>query len=563
MARMVWLVLAVALWMVAGADAARAEERLALVIGNKSYVGDGWWPVVPAENDARDMAAALEGLGFTVTRRTNLKREELFSVVQAFGRQVRAMKDGVALVYFSGHGVGLPSSGNYLIPVDVGVRSAEEIERNALSLGFILAQLGEAPNRLNLIILDACRNNPFTAGAGAHYAKGVEGFRPGQPPEGTIVHYAARPGSTARWLEGSTNSLYTGHLKQEITVAGRSLQDALTATEGAVARDATGHGFSQRPWFEGPLSLASQVWLKRGESPPPPPPPPPPREYVQDCPDCPELVKIPTGSFEMGSGEEERKWYVAQGAKEEWAAWEAPRHRVTIGREFLLGRTEVTRGQFAAFVKDSGHATPGGCYRFEGSEWKLDEKRSWRDPGFSQTDQDPVVCVSWEDAQAYVRWLSGKTSKSYRLPSEAEWEYAARAGTTTWRYWGDDKSNTALCGYANGADKAFTAQYVNYSGSDCQDGHVHTAPVASLKANDFKLHDMLGNALEWVDDCFHDSYNGAPSNGTAWTTGECKTRVLRGGSWLYVPWYLRSAIRYGNSPGLRFDNSGFRVARTF
>ncbi len=556
MARLVWLVLAVALWMVAGADAARAEERLALVIGNKGYTREGWMPVIPAEADARDMAAVLRGLGFEVTELVNLDRRRLLSAVQTFGERVKAMKGGgIALVYFSGHGVGLPGNDNYLIPIDVGVRSAAEIERDALSLGFLLRQLGAAPNRLNVVILDACRDDPFTSsGGGVNYAKGVEGFQPTRLPEGTILHSAASPGTRARWIEGRDNSLYTAHFKREIAVPGRSLQEALTATEEAVVAEANQREFVQTPWFEGRLSLASRVWLKPGEQLPPP-------KYVQDCADCPELVKIPAGSFEMGSGEEERKWYVSQGGNEEFVAREAPRHRVTISREFLLGRTEVTRGQFAAFVNDSGYPTTGGC---SGFERKTDEKLSWQDPGFSQTDQDPVVCVSWEDAQAYLRWLSGKTSKSYRLPSEAEWEYAARAGTTTWRYWGDDKNNTAICAYANGFDEtAMTENLPMLDVVNCSDGYAHTAPAAIFKHNNFLLHDMLGNAWELVDDCFHISYTDAPSNGMTWAAERCESRVLRGGSWYYPPRVLRLAIRITMPPGDRSFTSGFRVARTF
>lgn len=266
MARMVWLVLAVALWMVAGADAARAEERLALVIGNKNYTRDGWMPVIPAENDARDMAVALRGLGFEVVEHTNLDRVRLLSAVQDFGKRVKAMKGGsIVVVYFSGHGVGLPGNDNYLIPVDVGVRSAAEIERDALSLGFLLRQLGEAPNRLNVVVLDACRNDPFTSsGGGVSYGKGVEGFHHASPPEGTILQYAARPGTQARWIEGRDNSLYTAHFKREIAVPGRSLQEALTATEEAVVAEANQREFVQTPWFEGRLSLASKVWLGSG-----------------------------------------------------------------------------------------------------------------------------------------------------------------------------------------------------------------------------------------------------------------------------------------------------------
>ena len=159
-----------------------------------------------------------------------------------------------------------------------------------------------------------------------------------------------------------------------------------------------------------------------------------------------------------------------------------------------------------------------------------------------------MVCVSWKDAKAYVDWLSGKTGKGYRLLSEAEWEYVARGGTRTSRYWGAGEGGQ--CEYANGA-------------ASCRDRSVYTAEVGSYRANGFGLHDVLGNVWEWVEDCWHEDYTGAPVDGSAWTSGgECGYRVLRGGSWVAKPRNLRSAIRIRNSTGNRVNFLGFRIART-
>src|SRR5262249_46599041 len=154
------------------------------------------------------------------------------------------------------------------------------------------------------------------------------------------------------------------------------------------------------------------------------------------------------------------------------------------------------------------------------------------------------VCVSFEDAQRYVQWLSRKTGKLYRLPTEAEWEYAARAGTTTARFWGDGRERA--CDFANVAD--FTgAETLNWNKGNqdqvfqCRDGYANTAPVGSFRPNAFGLYDMLGNVFQWTEDCYHNSYDAAPSDGSAWTTGECKYRVLRGGSWNVSPRSVRSA----------------------
>lgn len=194
----------------------------------------------------------------------------------------------------------------------------------------------------------------------------------------------------------------------------------------------------------------------------------------------------------------------------------------------------MTRGQFAAFVRATGHDVSGGCWEYTAGEWKENASNSWRAPGFEQSDRDPVVCVSWDDAKAYVAWLSETTRQRYCLPSEAEWEYAARATTPTMRPWGDDRDNKAGCDYANGADLTAKDKFNLARTMDCRDGQVYTAVVGSYTANDFRLHDMIGNVLEWVEDCWNESYEaaGRPDDGSAWTSGDCNRRVLRGGSWV-------------------------------
>ena len=165
--------------------------------------------------------------------------------------------------------------------------------------------------------------------------------------------------------------------------------------------------------------------------------------------------------------------------------------------------------------------------------------KNWRNPGFKQSAKEPVVCLSWNDTQRYIKWLSEKTGERYRLPSEAEWEYAARAGSETKYFFGNSTSD--LCRSANGAAAETDFSWRN---KDCRDGYKRTAPAASFTANAFGLYDMHGNVREWTQDCWNDSYKGAPSDGSAWLSGECGRRVLRGGSWLSNPTFLRSANRY-------------------
>jgi sulfatase modifying factor 1 len=287
---------------------------------------------------------------------------------------------------------------------------------------------------------------------------------------------------------------------------------------------------------------------------------------VRDCPTCPEMVQIPAGSFTMGvpAAEEERE-KVPQQFRNSFES----QHRVTIPRALLMGRYAVTRGEFAAFVSDTNYQRVGGCLTYDKDKdgkyvWTEKAERNWRSPGFRQTDRDPAVCVSATDADAYVAWLSRKTGQSYRLPSEAEWEYAARAGTTTARFWGDDRGSA--CRYANVADLTRMTAGNFVSDPDiffqCSDGFAFTAPVGSFQPNGFGLYDMLGNAGQWTSDCWNANYSGAPSDGTAWKIGDCGRRVPRGGSWGDGPRDVRAGMRDHLGVGDRLNDTGFRVSRT-
>ncbi len=255
-------------------------------------------------------------------------------------------------------------------------------------------------------------------------------------------------------------------------------------------------------------------------------------------------------------GEEEREML-----SEEFRHRSQPQRTVEVGR-FYAGKFEVTRGQYRAFASATGR-TSDGCFLWNGAQFEIDRTRDWRNSGYAQDDAHPATCVSWEDASAYVRWLSAHTGKPYRLLTEAEWEYAARARTTTARFWGDDAR--VACDYMNGADRSTAAQVphaVNWGVADCNDRHAYTARVGSFRANAFGLHDMLGNVAEWTQDCWNENYIGAPVDGIASVMGDCSLRVVRGGSWEDAPVGLRAAYRVGSPTIIRVYTRGFRVART-
>ncbi len=264
------------------------------------------------------------------------------------------------------------------------------------------------------------------------------------------------------------------------------------------------------------------------------------RDRLKDGSEGPEMVVIPAGTFRMGDIQ-------GVGNKDE-----KPVHHVKIARPFALMVTELTVGEFEKFVKQTNYkiqAESGtGCYIWTGSVWKIDTARSWRNPGFPQSARQPVVCVNWDDAVAYAEWLSAQTGKRYRLPSEAEWEYAVRANEPSAYWWGDEmKEGMANC-----------------KGCDGRWGGKQTSPVGSFTANPFGLFDTAGNVWEWTQDCWHKKYENAPDDGRAWEKGaggDCGLRVLRGGSWYSEPRYLRSSFRFRNFTGSRSYNVGFRLAQ--
>jgi formylglycine-generating enzyme required for sulfatase activity/uncharacterized caspase-like protein len=277
-----------------------------------------------------------------------------------------------------------------------------------------------------------------------------------------------------------------------------------------------------------------------------------PKDVFRECDKCPEMVVVPAGSFIMGSPASEAYRYESEG----------PQHPVSISKPFAVGKFHVTIDQFAAFVAETGYDTGTTCWTYEDRKSVERQGRSWRNLRYVQTGSHPAGCLNWYDANAYVEWLRKKTGKNYQLLTEAQWEYAARAGTTTRYFYGDWEKD--FCHYGNGADQ--TAKSKINGAQDwvivpCSDGYAYAAPAGSFPANGFGLYDMHGNAWQWLEDCWHENYRGAPSDDSAWVSGDCGARVIRGGSWGWGPRYLRAAGRDGELPDRRHDAYGLRVGR--
>ena len=249
-----------------------------------------------------------------------------------------------------------------------------------------------------------------------------------------------------------------------------------------------------------------------------------PKDAFRECAkDCPEMVVVPAGEFMMGSPTTEKGRYNNEDDGRD------RQHKVAIASPFAVSKFDVTFADWDACVSVGGCPTEGRA----------------NDAGWGRGNQ-PVIYVSWGDAKAYAAWLSTMTGKAYRLLTEAEWEYAARAGTTTAYFWGDE------IGKGN----------ANCDGCGSQWDNRQPSPVGSFKPNAFGLYDMAGDVWQWVEDCYHPNYNGAPTDGSAWTTDDCKNRVVRGGSCFGNPQYLRSAYRFGITTDGRLSGLGFRVGRT-
>lgn len=350
---------------------------------------------------------------------------------------------------------------------------------------------------LNLMMLDACRDNPFARS----FRSTTTGLAKMEAPSGTLISYAAKPGTRSKDDGGGRNGLYTSVLLKYLPIPGMPIEQMLKKVGTEVrqlSRD------QQQTWMEGLLDSGDggdfcfAGCADRAPTPAPPPYKPvepasivkpaprpiPQREPVAPatpaprpatppaavCDDCPEMVRLPGGSFQMGS----------TAAETDSQQDERPRHSVTV-QPFALGKYEVTRAQYAKFVEATNYRGGSSCWTFENREYKEQTGRDWRNPGYSQGGNHPAVCVSLEDAEAYARWLTGKIGRRFRLPTEAEWEYAARAGTDTMRYWGDD-SNKA-CNYANVADSTAATKFDWKETAEqihpCSDNAVTTASVGS------------------------------------------------------------------------------------
>ncbi len=621
--------------------------RLALIIGNADYqhVPKLDNPV----NDAKDMANILKKLGFQVILKTNIGNRAMTQTVRAFGTQLQ-QQGGVGLFFFSGHGLQTKGT-NYLVPVDANINSNADIRWETLDANRVLAQMEQANNGVNIVILDACRDNPYKTNV-KNLSKGLAKMK---SPTGSLIAYATAPGQVSYGDSQQRNSIYTEYLLSALRdnqKTALSILDLLTDVTSHVMKKTKG---KQVPWqssslterfcltncghWQGQVPDVAQLlqrcegymrlrwlttgrggtafacyqevlkkdpnnikalaglgemqtlyagWIERAlnrgqpqkatqylaglrkiapESPqvaefeerlqaprpqiiaPPPPaisvaPPSPAidnntaghvfRDRLRDGRLGPEMVWIPAGRFRMGD---------LQGGG---GSDEKPVHRVWV-EKFAMGRYEVTVGEYLRFVRATGRHAPE--WQEKGSKYniKTGTEDHYKNLGSALTNKNhPIVGISWNDATAYAAWLSQQTGQKYRLPTEAEWEYAARAGTETKFWWGNQI----------GSNKA------NCSNNSCGDRFEYTAPVGSFQPNPFGLYDTVGNVWELTCSEYENRYNGKEK--TCFSKNRAKSEglfVLRGGSWYIGAWWARAASRGRRSRAGCDRDSGARLAR--
>jgi formylglycine-generating enzyme required for sulfatase activity len=548
---------------------AEIPRRVALVIGNGSYPQS---PVGSLPADARAFADVLRDDGFDVVYAENARRAEMEAAIGVFTRKLGW---GVtAVVYYGGHAVQYQDR-NFLLAIDSKIATEADVRTEGIDIDLILDPLIVSRPAGCVVILDAARKNSWQQIVSGR----VRGLAHQPPIQGLTVIYPVAAGEVVGDVPRSAN-LFAVELIKSVKVPGLSFKEVFRRVRTAVAQatrdqqipsesspspddlvisstrktaatpaqpvraaDPVELGFwdtikrSDNPadfkayldsYPDGPFAVIARARLEQIEAkaatrtpapaPPPAAPQPPAASQpaasqaaIRDCPQCPEIVLIAAGAFEMGSTE--------------MFDFEAPVHQVSIRKPFYIGRREVTFEEWDVCIAE------GGC------------KQRPDDRGMGRARR-PAIDLDWDDAKGYTAWLSQKTGHTYRLPSESEWEYVARAGSTTTYPWGKtvdkDKANCIGC---------------------TTDPLKKAVDTGTFKPNAFGIYDMTGNAAEWVEDCWNDNYRGAPADGSAWTKPQCRERVLRGGSFNNDPRYLRSAARFKYDHDVRFYTNGFRVVR--
>lgn len=591
------------------------ESRIALVIGNSDYKSS---PLSNSVNDARDMAQRLKELGFDVIERENLSTRQIGPMLREF--RAKLAPDSVALFFYAGHGLQVKGV-NYFPAVDAQISGEDDVSLQSLDLSKILELFEQSKTRLNLVFLDACRNNPFARS----FRSASNGLAKVEAPSGTLISFATRPGSVASDGEGR-NGLYTEKLLLAMNESGQPIEATLKRVVGSVKAASKG---AQEPWMEGsiegdfyfkpPVSgqlnaaqgrnefkaatseeIEQDLWnsikdanswaalesylaeypkgrfvmparilvakLHANATPAaasvasgvPKDPLIADGQILKDCAHCPELVAIPAGTFMMGSTEAEQQLAQQFGVHSEVTSWESPFHKVGV-RGFLAGKFAVTKGEFATFVKATGYVTEAEKGTLLGCTHTINGAPR----NVSNTSwRNPPGIMQFDDHPVVcVTWYDAQTYIDW-LSKQASRPYRLLTEAEREYVTRADTESIFWTGSVLETKEANFNGREGFNGARRGGFNGRTVPVDSFGANPFGLYNVHGNVWEWVQDIFHLDYNNAPTDGAAWLSGgQGSKRVLRGGSWADSATSLRSASRMQNTAIVRNNNYGFRVAR--
>ncbi len=544
-----------------------AKSKHALLVGVNKYAHADLnkpFPLEYAEADVTALQELLAGSGYEVVvlRGAEAKLARIRTELASLRR--KGAGASVVLAAFAGHGIQPEESKEaYFCPYDAnqdvfdrnGRKEADwDLAGTMLPLSEVLMELRACGAESKAILVDACRNDPKT-GRGRGF--GTQ-FNAGDLPENLALLLSCSRGERAwedqEWGHGAFfHHVLTGIRDRRGAMDGHVTAHSLIAYVNRAVREdvprVIGGGATQRPHsvINGDVDL--QIALPKAAA-------PKPAATFENSLGM-KFRLIPKGTFQMGAPKSE-------GGEDD----EQPVHEVEISRPFYLGQFEVTRGQFRKFVAAASYKTEGerdgkGGWGYDGKTFDQKPEYTWLNPGFDQSDDHPVVNVSWNDAVAFCEWISKKEGKTYRLPTEAEWEYACRAGTTTPYYHGVDPEGLAAVG--NVADGTAKEKFSGWNWAiTARDGYVFTAPVGKFRPNDFGLHDMHGNVWEWCSDWYDgEYYSKSPAVDPKGPSSAGSFRVIRGGSWGYFPVDCRSACRVNASPSSRGNLVGFRLVCEF
>jgi formylglycine-generating enzyme required for sulfatase activity len=583
-------------------------QKVAFLVGVSKYKKDGFDNLDYCVRDINELAAELRKHEFKVATLTGdeATKEAVDAwLAKVFESLAKLEKQDVALLGFSGHGVQSlvknPNPGQpdiedaFFCPADA-LKSRTD---TMISISRVMRQLDElSGSSQNLVLVDACRNNPNKG------AKNIDGSTAKELPSKISVLFSSSAGKRSYESHEVKHGVFTHVLLQGLRGGAANRNGQITwLTLASYAIDEVPQ--QTRKLLDDPQAeqepnllgnLVRQPVLARIDARTNPGKPPMVRPALLRAPFTPTeagrtqqawadylgvpktkrdpasglaFTLIPPGEFTMGSSPAERAQMLQlyATAKAEYFADEKS-HSVRITQPFYLGIHEVTVGQFRRFVTATSHKTEAekdgqGGWGWNEVDGKFEGRKpqyTWRNTGFSQSDEHPVVNVSWNDAAAYCEWLGSQDGATYRLPREAEWEYACRAGTTTAFWNGDDVE--AVVAVGNLADSSAKAKWKNIQSFTYQkrsDGFVFTAPVGSYSANPFGLYDMHGNVYEWCQDWYDAEYYSSSPMDDPVNVREAEYRVLRGGSWYGYAWGSRSADRSRYAPAFRVNYCGLRV----